>query len=584
MGKRKGSESACVEESSVKKIKQLADGPKKGTEVENGSFTKDGSIDLSTPQSVMKGLVYPTDLDEFFSKYWEKEPLYLKRNDIGYYGELFTLKKFKEILDEESLNFEFDVNVCRYVDGEKELLNEDGQITVEKAEKLMKEKKATFQFHQPQRHTDSLWNMLEKLESSFGSLVGSNVYITPANSQGLAPHCDDVEIFVMQMEGKKNWKVYKPQVELSRDYTQDLPQDGLGEPILDITLEVGDLLYLPRGFIHQAKTVGDDHSTHLTLSTYQANTWGDFMQHAVTQAIENALEDDKSFREGLPINNVKFLGTGKNLSKYLSQEGESSKLSSNEKEKEVVAFKDKIKKQLALLIDHIDVNTASDAMNADFIANRLPPYGYLNRYQVTAQTENGVEADSKEPSKEEKKEDDLVSPTLNDSIKLQYPDHTFLVYVEEDDEINLTQLDDDEDSDEEMEEIEAESDEEEKKKPKVQKKRSQSEEKPTMKAAKVKHVSENDDEDDEDFDNTKEEPCLKFISSLSNDRGMHMLGERNPTPVGVKLALHYAKAAQMIMGSKDFIKVKDLPLDEDDDKITIATVLCSEDLATKAAV
>ena len=59
---------------------------------------------------------------------------------------------FKDILGEQALNFEFDVNVCRYVDGEKELLNEDGQITVEKAEKLMKEKKATFQFHQPQRY------------------------------------------------------------------------------------------------------------------------------------------------------------------------------------------------------------------------------------------------------------------------------------------------------------------------------------------------------------------------------------------------------------------------------------------------
>merc|ERR1719494_488669 len=424
---------------------------------------------------------------------------------------------FKDILGEQALNFEFDVNVCRYVDGEKELLNEDGQITVEKAEKLMKEKKATFQFHQPQRYADLLWNMLEKLESNFGSLVGSNVFITPADSQGLAPHCDDVEIFVMQMEGEKNWKVYKPQVELSRDYTQDLPQDSLGPPIMDITLEVGDLLYLPRGFIHQAKTVGDHHSTHLTLSTYQANTWGDFMQHAVTQAIENALEDDKTFREGLPVNNVSFLGTGKNLSKYLSQEDEVSKLSCNEKEQKVIAFKEKIKKQLSLLVDHIDVNTASDAMNADFIANRLPPYGYLNRYQITTQLENGEKKKSEESTKEEK-EEHFDTPTLEDSIKIRFPDHTYLVYVEEDDEINLTQLEDDEDSDDEMEE----------------------------------------DDDDEDFDHTKEEPCLKVINSLSNDRGMHMLGERNPTPVGVKLALHYSKAAQMILNSKDFIKVKDL--------------------------
>ena len=35
---------------------------------------------------------------------------------------------------------------------------------------------------------------MEKLETYFGCLFGSNVYITPKDSQGLAPHCDDVEV------------------------------------------------------------------------------------------------------------------------------------------------------------------------------------------------------------------------------------------------------------------------------------------------------------------------------------------------------------------------------------------------------
>ena len=52
------------------------------------------------------------------------------------------------------------------------------------------------------------------------------------------------------------------------------------------------------------------------------------------------------------------------------------------------------------------------------------------------------------------------TPTLEDSIKIRFPDHTYLVYVEEDDEINLTQLEDDEDSDDEMEEDDEESEEE----------------------------------------------------------------------------------------------------------------------------
>jgi len=33
------------------------------------------------------------------------------------------------------------------------------------------------------------------MEDKFGCLVGANAYLTPPNSQGLAPHWDDVEVW-----------------------------------------------------------------------------------------------------------------------------------------------------------------------------------------------------------------------------------------------------------------------------------------------------------------------------------------------------------------------------------------------------
>ena len=112
-----------------------------------------------------------------------------------------------------------------------------------------------------------------------------------------------------------------------------------------------------------------------------SSTFGDFLQHAVTQAIDNALEDDVTMRSGLPINFLKYLGTGYNMSKYIesdeSGDSKAKKLPSNETEEKVLEFKENVKKHLSKLIDHIDVNTAADAMSADFMASRLPPYGHV---------------------------------------------------------------------------------------------------------------------------------------------------------------------------------------------------------------
>lgn len=76
-------------------------------------------------------------------------------------------------------------------------------------------------------------------------------------------------------------------------------QEELGDSILDVVLEPGDLLYFPRGTYHQvasaktlygsdcvclpqAESLPESHSLHVTLSTYQKYTWGDVMAKVVT--------------------------------------------------------------------------------------------------------------------------------------------------------------------------------------------------------------------------------------------------------------------------------------------------------------
>uniref|UniRef100_A0A8W7P0F4 Bifunctional lysine-specific demethylase and histidyl-hydroxylase n=1 Tax=Anopheles coluzzii TaxID=1518534 RepID=A0A8W7P0F4_ANOCL len=139
----------------------------------------------------------------------------------------------------------------------------------------------------------------------FHCMTGANFYLTPPGSQGFAPHYDDIEAFVLQIEGRKRWRLYgprQPQEVLARVSSENLRQDELaGPPIVDVVLEAGDLLYFPRGCIHQAATVPGAHSLHITVSVYQRNCWADLFEQMLPIALATAADTEPQLREGLPL-------------------------------------------------------------------------------------------------------------------------------------------------------------------------------------------------------------------------------------------------------------------------------------------
>ena len=46
------------------------------------------------------------------------------------------------------------------------------------------------------------------LQEHFGFPVGCSAYLTPTSTQGFPPHYDDVEVFVLQLQGSKRWRLY----------------------------------------------------------------------------------------------------------------------------------------------------------------------------------------------------------------------------------------------------------------------------------------------------------------------------------------------------------------------------------------
>jgi lysine-specific demethylase/histidyl-hydroxylase NO66 len=102
---------------------------------------------------------------------------------------------------------------------------------------------------------------------------------------------DDIDAFILQLEGKKHWRVYKPLNDdevLPLKSSGDLDKNVMDsiKPCIDVVLEAGDLLYMPRGYIHQGSTLDDMHSLHLTISCYQQHTWGDLFKILLPKAVD----------------------------------------------------------------------------------------------------------------------------------------------------------------------------------------------------------------------------------------------------------------------------------------------------------
>jgi hypothetical protein len=52
--------------------------------------------------------------------------------------------------------------------------------------------------------------LCRRLEERFGCPVHTNLYLTPLGAQGFDPHYDTHEVFVLQIEGTKHWRLYGP--------------------------------------------------------------------------------------------------------------------------------------------------------------------------------------------------------------------------------------------------------------------------------------------------------------------------------------------------------------------------------------
>ncbi|WP_327683858.1 JmjC domain-containing protein [Kitasatospora sp. NBC_00458] len=105
----------------------------------------------------------------------------------------------------------------------------------------------------------------EALERFFGTPVQANAYASWTEREGFGRHWDDHDVVVVQQQGAKRWRLWEPTRTAPTYRDVESPKEPGGEPIADIVLGPGDVLYLPRGWWHTVTADQGTESLHLTF-------------------------------------------------------------------------------------------------------------------------------------------------------------------------------------------------------------------------------------------------------------------------------------------------------------------------------
>ena len=168
---------------------------------------------------------------------------------------------------------------------------EDARMTLDEVNTALE--KGTVIFNTAGSHIPKLASITLACTDAASLPNAVNMDITASGKRTSAPpHTDRQDVIVIQSQGKKHWRVYSPPDTMNKPNADifargkgddslplySLEDDSVGcRKLLDVTLNKGDVLFIPAGFPHTTDTTlndgdNDETSIHLTFN-FDTHVW-----------------------------------------------------------------------------------------------------------------------------------------------------------------------------------------------------------------------------------------------------------------------------------------------------------------------
>ncbi|MFY8328807.1 JmjC domain-containing protein [Pseudoalteromonas sp. ZZD1] len=225
---------------------------------------------------------------EFLSEYWQKKPLLIKQGFTDFEDPL-DANELAGLAVEESIesrivtNHDNQWNAHHGPFEDFELLSEQNSTLLVQAADHWHPDAA--QLLEPFRFIPN-WR-IDDLMISFSTPGG-----------GVGPHLDQYDVFIIQGEGKRHWRVGMPDSKL-KQFAQNnsLLQVEQFPAVIDCILEPGDILYIPPGCPHEGYAVENALNYSVGFrAPNQQDLFSSFADHVIDTETGNARYQDQNLQ------------------------------------------------------------------------------------------------------------------------------------------------------------------------------------------------------------------------------------------------------------------------------------------------